>query len=64
MRWLYLEPAGSLIDPYGGEKDLQSRQLRHVSGAFKEDPCAFFRGVRFLAQLGRFEFHIAQDTVN
>ena len=58
-----LSRAGDLVDPYGGEDDLKSRQLRHVSGAFNEDPLRVLRGVRFLAQLGRFEFHIAQDTV-
>ena len=58
-----LSRTGDLVDPYGGEDDLKSRQLRHVSGAFNEDPLRVLRGVRFLAQLGRFEFHIAQDTV-
>ncbi|OZB70505.1 MAG: multifunctional CCA tRNA nucleotidyl transferase/2'3'-cyclic phosphodiesterase/2'nucleotidase/phosphatase [Thiomonas sp. 14-64-326] len=29
---------GTLIDPYGGWRDLQARVLRHVSAAFAEDP--------------------------
>src|ERR1700682_3098807 len=29
---------GSLIDPYGGAADIESRTLRHVSNAFAEDP--------------------------
>src|SRR6185369_8899782 len=29
---------GALTDPFGGEKDLQARVLRHVSPAFVEDP--------------------------
>ena len=53
---------GELIDPYGGEKDLQSHQLRHVSSAFSEDPLRVLRGIRFLAQLGAFEFQIAPET--
>ena len=53
---------GELIDPYGGEKDLQSHQLRHVSGAFSEDPLRVLRGIRFLAQLGAFKFQIAPET--
>ena len=53
---------GELIDPYGGEKDLQSHQLRHASGAFSEDPLRVLRGIRFLAQLGAFEFQIAPET--
>ena len=31
---------GQLIDPYGGQRDLQARLLRHVSPAFAEDRCA------------------------
>ncbi|HEU0259577.1 MAG TPA: multifunctional CCA tRNA nucleotidyl transferase/2'3'-cyclic phosphodiesterase/2'nucleotidase/phosphatase, partial [Burkholderiales bacterium] len=29
---------GTLIDPFGGKKDLESGVLRHVSEAFAEDP--------------------------
>ena len=29
---------GTLIDPFGGQRDLQARVLRHVSSAFVEDP--------------------------
>src|SRR6188768_336776 len=29
---------GRLIDPWGGQRDLQARLLRHVSEAFAEDP--------------------------
>ena len=29
---------GALIDPFGGREDLEKRVLRHVSGAFAEDP--------------------------
>ena len=53
---------GDLIDPHGGKKDLQSQQLRHVSEAFSEDPLRILRGIRFLAQLGVFEFQIAPET--
>ena len=53
---------GELIDPYGGEKDLQSHQLRHVSGTFSEDPLRVLRGIRLLAQLGAFKFQIAPET--
>jgi tRNA nucleotidyltransferase (CCA-adding enzyme) len=31
---------GSLVDPYGGRRDLEARLLRHVSPAFVEDPLA------------------------
>ena len=29
---------GRVIDPYGGQADLEARLLRHVSPAFAEDP--------------------------
>lgn len=57
-----LSRTGDLIDPYGGENDLKARQLRHVSDAFTEDPLRVLRGIRFLGQLGKFEFCIAPET--
>ena len=51
---------GSLIDPYGGEKDLRAGILRHVSPAFSEDPVRILRGARFAA---RFGFSIAPETL-
>src|SRR6187402_2041594 len=32
------KPSGELIDPYGGQRDLRAKVLRHVSEAFVEDP--------------------------
>src|SRR5688572_26588482 len=43
---------GSLIDPFGGKKDLENRVLRHVSDAFAEDPVRILRVGRFAARLG------------
>ena len=50
---------GALIDPYGGQQDLGSRVLRHVTDAFREDPLRILRGARFAATLG---FDIAPET--
>ncbi len=51
---------GRLIDPYGGQADLQARVLRHVSPAFAEDPVRILRLARFAA---RFEgFTVADET--
>ncbi len=50
---------GSLIDPFGGEADLQARTLRHVSPAFAEDPLRVLRVARFAA---RFDFVVAPET--
>jgi len=41
------------IDPYGGQKDLKEKLLRHTSKAFIEDPLRVLRLARFKAQLGQ-----------
>ncbi len=43
---------GSLIDPFGGKKDLEAGVLRHVSEAFAEDPVRILRVARFAARFG------------
>ncbi|MBN2647842.1 MAG: multifunctional CCA addition/repair protein [Thiotrichales bacterium] len=53
---------GTLIDPYGGQQDLQNRVLRHVSPAFNEDPLRVLRVARFAAKLAPFGFHLAEET--
>ena len=49
------------IDPYGGLKDLQSKTLRHVTTAFREDPVRILRVARFAARFP--EFNIAPETL-
>jgi tRNA nucleotidyltransferase (CCA-adding enzyme) len=51
---------GTLIDPFGGQKDLQARKLCHVSPAFSEDPLRVLRLARFAAKLP--DFAIAEET--
>jgi tRNA nucleotidyltransferase (CCA-adding enzyme) len=51
---------GSLVDPFGGSKDLEARVLRHVSDAFAEDPVRILRVARFAA---RFGFRVAPETM-
>jgi tRNA nucleotidyltransferase (CCA-adding enzyme) len=51
---------GTLIDPFGGKKDLESGVLRHVSEAFAEDPVRILRVARFAA---RFGFRLAEETL-
>ena len=51
---------GALIDPFGGKKDLEKKQLRHVSEAFAEDPVRILRVARFAA---RFGFVVAPETM-
>ena len=55
---------GTIIDPYGGQQDLQNRVLRHVSDAFSEDPLRVLRVARFAAKLAPFGFTLAQETKN
>lgn len=52
--------SGCLIDPYGGQQDLEQGILRHVSPAFAEDPVRILRTARFAARYG---FRIAAETL-
>src|ERR1700675_3976018 len=54
---------GSLIDPYGGRRDIESRILRHVSPAFAEDPVRILRVARFAARFADLGFTVAPETM-
>lgn len=51
---------GSLIDPFGGARDLRAGILRHVGPAFSEDPVRILRVARFAARYG---FQVAEGTM-
>lgn len=55
---------GTLIDPYGGTRDLDRRILRHVSEAFVEDPVRILRVARFAARFAPLGFRIAPSTLS
>ncbi|MBI5924833.1 MAG: multifunctional CCA addition/repair protein [Aquabacterium sp.] len=55
------DEAGLVIDPYGGQADLQARVLRHVSPAFAEDPVRILRLARFAARFH--DFTVADETM-
>lgn len=55
------EAGGGLVDPFDGRGDLEAGMLRHVSGAFVEDPLRVFRAARFAAQLPG--FRVARETL-
>ena len=55
---------GSIIDPYGGQRDLNDRILRHVSDAFTEDPLRVLRVARFAARYHHLGFTIAPETLD
>jgi len=53
---------GDLIDPYGGQQDIEMRVLRHVSEAFNEDPVRVLRVARFAARYHHLGFSLAPET--
>ena len=54
---------GAIIDPFGGQRDLAARVLRHVSPAFAEDPVRVLRVARFAARYAPLGFHVAGETL-
>lgn len=52
---------GALIDPFGGERDIQAKILRHVTDAFCEDPVRILRVARFAARFA--DFSVAPETM-
>ncbi len=57
------DAAGNIIDPHGGRRDLDDRRLRHVSGAFAEDPLRVLRVARFAARLDVLGFTVDESTL-
>ena len=51
----------SLIDPFGGQRDLTAKVLRHVTDAFREDPVRILRVARFAARFA--DFSVAPETM-
>jgi tRNA nucleotidyltransferase (CCA-adding enzyme) len=54
---------GTLIDPCGGQADIDAKLLRHVSSAFIEDPLRVLRTARFAARYAHLGFTIAPETL-
>lgn len=52
---------GEIIDPYGGQEDLKTQTLRHVSSSFVEDPLRVLRVARFCA---RYAFRVDIQTLD
>ena len=57
-----MDETGRLIDPFGGQFDIEDRVLRHVSGAFVEDPLRVLRVARFAARFAHLGFRVANET--
>ena len=58
-----LSDQGELVDPYGGQQDLEDKVFRHVSPAFAEDPLRVLRGARFLSRFYHLGFVVAEETL-
>lgn len=56
-----LDEDGTLVDPFGGARDLEARVLRHVGAAFAEDPVRILRLARFAARWP--DFRVAPETL-
>jgi tRNA nucleotidyltransferase (CCA-adding enzyme) len=56
------DASGHIVDPYGGQRDLESRLLRHVCATFIEDPVRVLRVARFAARFADAGFRIAPET--
>jgi tRNA nucleotidyltransferase (CCA-adding enzyme) len=52
---------GQRTDPYGGERDIAAKVLRHVTEAFREDPVRILRLARFAARFP--DFTVAPETI-
>ena len=52
------DETGVLVDPFGGQGDIEKRVLRHVSPAFREDPLRVLRVARFAARLAPLGFTV------
>ncbi len=50
-----------IVDPFNGKADLESKTLRHVTDAFREDPVRILRIARFAARFA--DFSIAPETM-
>ena len=57
------DASGQLVDPFGGQKDIQQKVLRHVSGAFVEDPLRVLRVARFAARFKSLGFRVHESTI-
>jgi tRNA nucleotidyltransferase (CCA-adding enzyme) len=53
--------AGALVDPFGGQRDIAGKVLRHVTEAFREDPVRILRVARLAARFA--DFTVAPETL-
>ena len=61
MNAMVINDFGDIVDPFNGQKDIEARQLRHISMLFAKI-LRILRVARFLAQLSDFEFSVHPET--
>ncbi len=54
--------SGEIRDPLGGQADIASKSLKHVSDAFMEDPLRVLRVARFYSRFYHLGFTVHPDT--
>ena len=59
-----MDEAGTVIDPYDGQADLDAKILRHVSPHFVEDPLRVLRVARFAARYHHLGFTVAEKPLS
>ncbi len=57
-----MDTSGQIIDPHGGQEDINNKMLRHVSPAFAEDPVRVLRVARFMSRFKHLGFKIHPET--
>lgn len=58
-----IDDEGHVVDPFGGQRDLKAKVLRHTSFAFAEDPLRVVRLARFYARYAKQGFTVADETM-
>lgn len=58
-----VDEQGQIIDPHGGQQDIQDKVLRHVSPAFAEDPVRVLRVARFMSRFKHLGFEVHPETM-
>ena len=62
MNAMYMDIDKGLVitDPFGGQKDIKNKVIRHTSEKFGEDPLRVLRAMQFAARL---DFDVAPETI-
>jgi len=58
-----MDADGQIIDPHGGQQDINNKVLRHVSPAFAEDPVRVLRVARFMSRFKHLGFAVHPETM-